>query len=91
MVMQYCAYPNDGVECKCVGDPMGAGNFTCNYTTPPPSPCPGDVPNAGTACGSASMVCNYMCSGTFNTESVLAQCVSGLWEWSISTSGCAGG
>lgn len=76
-----CGY-SDGTICGCTNCPgpcmSGPPHWYC---APPPSTagCPSLAPNAGTACASPGLSCDYGNCATMNT--VHAVCENGTWDW----------
>ncbi|MBX3130507.1 MAG: hypothetical protein KF718_27565 [Polyangiaceae bacterium] len=91
----WCAYPNQNPCCtdfmaQCLDGQWMATPASCN--PPPPPPCPSEVPEPGSACGSSDacgsgqQYCGYEQCADGSTR-LEAQCVYGAWT--VSEPKCA--
>lgn len=62
--------------CGGAGCPDPPWSWSCGG--PPNTGCPDVIPNDGTACDEASLVCHY---GVFCAEEATARCTEGAWTW----------
>ncbi len=85
-VNTYCEYIAQSSACRCL-DTYCVG--ACQIIDPPEwrcqappttADCPPVSPNAGAACSTESLECNYL-GGPCTGGGVLTRCTSGAWEW----------